>query len=362
MIQIITIDYRNQNLPDLPIVDVRSPVEFDRGHIPGAINIPLFSDEERAIVGKAYKQTSKEKAIALGYQFVDPKLEHFVSRSLEVAPGKEVIVHCWRGGMRSSAFAAHLAGHGFNKVYLIENGYKAYRNHIRGFFEQPFLLRILGGFTGSGKTEILHCMAESGQQIVDLEGLANHRGSAFGGIDQPFQPTTEQFENNLHAAMQKLDPLKPVWIEDESNAIGRVNIPKPLFFQMSTQRVFFIHIPLRERAKHLVDTYAGLDKAALAVAIHKIGKRLGLDKEKLALQALDQQNYLLVAEIMLFYYDKYYLKGVGKRDPNTIIEVKFDTVNHSGNAAHLIHLADHAPALSKQVDLSIVTEPNQSIA
>jgi tRNA 2-selenouridine synthase len=338
MIQTIAIDYWIQKLPDLPIVDVRSPVEFERGHIPGAINIPLFSDEERAIVGKAYKQTSKEKAIALGYQFVNPKLEHFVLQSLEVAPSKELIVHCWRGGMRSSAFAAHLDEHGFKKVYLIENGYKAYRNHLREFFAQPFSLRILGGFTGSGKTEMLHCMAEAGEQIVDLEGLANHRGSAFGGIDQPFQPTTEQFENNLFAAMQALDPLRPVWIEDESNAIGRVNIPKPLFVQMSTKTVFFINIPQRERAKHLVDTYAGLNKDELAVAIHKIGKRLGLDKEKLALQALDHQNYQEVAEIMLFYYDKYYLKGVSKREPNTIVEVKFDTVNHSGNAATLLRL------------------------
>lgn len=338
MKQIITIDFYLNTLSDLPIIDVRSPGEFNKGHIPGAKNIPLFSDDERAVVGTAYKQVSREKAIELAYKFVNPKLEYFLTRSLEIAPKREVVVHCWRGGMRSSSFADHLDKHGFKKVYLIEKGYKAYRNYIHSFFEKPFVLKILGGYTGSGKTEILHILAEKGQQIVDLEGLANHRGSAFGGIGLPPQPTTEQFENNLYSSMQVLDPLKPIWIEDESISIGYVNIPKTLFNQMRAQKVYFLNISQHERAKHLVDIYAGLDKEGLAGAIRKISKRLGSDKEKLALQELDNKDYFQVAEIILFYYDKYYLRGLQKRDKSTIIEIKLDSVEHSENADYLLYL------------------------
>lgn len=338
MIRLVSIDFWKAELFDLPIIDVRSPVEFSRGHIPGSVNIPLFSDEERVLVSTAYKQVSQEKAVELGYQYANPKLEYFLSRSLGVAPKKEVVVHCWRGGMRSSAFAAHLEANGFRKVYRIENGYKAYRNYIHAFFEKPFLLKVLGGYSGSGKTGILHCLADLGQQVVDLEGLANHRGSAFGGIEMPDQPSAEQFENILFTAMQALDPLKPIWIEDESNAIGRVNIPKTLFLQMNRQMVYFLNIPRDKRAKHLVDIYAGLKKENLAQSIGKLSKRLGPDQTKLALQELDKGNYYQVAGIMLYYYDKYYLKGIQKRDKTTVLEVELSSVNHPENAGYLIRL------------------------
>jgi tRNA 2-selenouridine synthase len=336
MIQLVTVDFLLKQIENFALVDVRSPGEYDKGHIPGAVNIPVFSDEERALVGKTYKQKSTEKAIELGYQLVQPKLEYFVERVRKLAPAGEVMVHCWRGGMRSRAFAEHLIQQGVKKVYLVEGGYKAYRNYALDFFKTPFDLKILGGYTGSGKTEILHWMAQHGHQVIDLEGLAHHRGSAFGGIDLPEQPTTEQFENDLFTAIFALDLWKPIWIEDESNAVGRVNIPKPLFLQMSTQRVFFLDIPQHERAKHLVETYAGLNTAGLAAAIGKIGKRLGFDQEKRALQALEEKHYQEVAEILLYYYDKYYLRGVSRRDPSTIIKVALETVNTERNAAWLM--------------------------
>lgn len=338
MKQIITIDYYLNGLSHLSIIDVRSPGEFEKGHIPGAVNIPLFTDEERATVGTAYKQVCKEKAIELGYKFVTPKLESFISESLNVAPTKTVAVHCWRGGMRSNAFADHLVKNGFENVFVIEKGYKAYRNYIHSYFEKPFQLKILGGYTGSGKTEILQQLALKGEQMIDLEGLANHRGSAFGGIDLPPQPTTEQFENNLFTNLKKLDIAKPIWVEDESNAVGRVNIPKPFFLQMRSQNVYLLNISQNERAKHLVDTYAGLNKEGLAEAIEKITKRLGFDKGKFALQELEKGNYYKVVEIILFYYDKYYLRGIQKRDKSTIQEINLDSVNHAKNAEYLIQL------------------------
>lgn len=338
MKQIITVEFCLTALSDTPIIDVRSPKEYKNGHIPNAVNISLFTDEERAAVGTAYKRVSKEKALELGYEFVTPKLERFFSQSLAVAPKKKVIVHCWRGGLRSNAFSSFLEERGFEKVYIMEGGYKAYRNYVLQFFEQTFILNVLGGYTGSGKTEILHSLAQKGEQVVDLEGLANHRGSAFGGIDLLPQPTTEQFENNLYTMMQGLDMNKPIWIEDESSAIGRINIPIGLFNQMRTQCIYFLNISQQERAKYLVVTYAGLNAEGLSDAIGRIKKRLGFDKAKLAQQELENKNYEKVVELVLHYYDKYYLRGLQKRDKATIIELKIATIDAAATAVDLINV------------------------
>ena len=338
MIQIITIDYYFHNLEYIPIVDVRSSGEFAKGHIPDAYNIELFNNEERAIVGTAYKKESKERAIELGYEFVNPKLNDFISQSIEIAPEKEIVVHCWRGGMRSNAFANHLLEHGFKKVYLIENGYKAFRNYVLRFFDQAFNLKILGGYTGTGKTEILHFLEKKGQQVVDLEGLASHRGSAFGAIDLPPQPTTEQFENNLFSVLRALDLKNTIWVEDESRTIGNVSIPEMFYVKMSEMPIYFLDIPFQERTKHLVDTYANLSQDKLAEAIIRITKRLGSDKAKFALDALENKNYHKVVEIILFYYDKYYLKGLRKRQESTIQEFEIPTINHEKTAEFLIKL------------------------
>ncbi|MBD0777397.1 tRNA 2-selenouridine(34) synthase MnmH [Maribacter sp. ANRC-HE7] len=338
MKQYITIDFYFNNLEHIPIIDVRSPGEFAKGHIPGANTIGLFTNEERAIVGTAYKKESKERAIELGYGFVKPKLNDFITQSIGVAPEKEVVVHCWRGGMRSSAFADHLIENGFKKVYVIEKGYKAYRNYVLRFFEQPFNLKILGGYTGTGKTEILHFLEKKGQQVIDLEGLANHRGSAFGGIDLPPQPTTEQFENNLFTKVRSLHPETPIWIEDESKAIGKVAIPDRLYFKMRDMPVYFLDIPIQERIKHLVDTYAQLSQDKLAEAIGRITKRLGNEKAKLALNALENNNYDKVVALILSYYDKYYLKGLQKRQESAILKFEITSVNHEETADFLINL------------------------
>jgi tRNA 2-selenouridine synthase len=327
MKQIISIAHYFQNLDHLPIIDVRSPGEFAKGHILGAHNIELFTDEERAVVGTAYKKESKEKAIAIGYEYATPKLNDFVSKSLEIAPKKEVVLHCWRGGMRSNAFADHLIAHGFEKVYVIENGYKAFRTYVLEFFGKPFELKILGGYTGTGKTKILHFLEKKGQQIIDLEGLANHRGSSFGGIGLAPQPTTEHFENKLFSKLQGLNPAKPTWLEDESRAIGSVFIPELFYATMSVMPVYLLEIPLQERIKHLVDTYADLNPHKLADAIGRISKRLGYDNAKFALDELENKNYDKVVTLALVYYDKCYLKGLQKRERSSISAYKFASVS-----------------------------------
>lgn len=338
MKEIITANFYFQNLAHIPIIDVRSPGEFKQGHIPGAYNIDLFTNAERAVVGTAYKQESKEKAIEIGYEFVKPKLNDFVTKSAEVAAEKEVVVHCWRGGMRSNAFADHLLENGFEKVYVIEKGYKAFRNYVLQFFEKPYDLKILGGYTGTGKTEILHALEKKGQQTIDLEGLANHRGSAFGGIDLPPQPTNEQFENMLFSKIQSLDPNLPIWVEDESRMIGIIAIPNLFYKKMCEKPVYFLNVPLEQRIQHLVTVYSSLNQDKLAEAITRIAKKLGYDKAKFALEELEKKNYDKVVELALLYYDKYYLKGLQKRELSGIQKFEISAVEPEGTAEFLINL------------------------
>jgi tRNA 2-selenouridine synthase len=340
MKQIISVDFYFHHLKHLPIIDVRSPGEFEKGHIPSAHNVELFTDEERAVVGTAYKKESKERAFEIGYEYVKPKLNDFISKSHDIAPDKQVVIHCWRGGMRSNAFADHLIDNGFEKVYVIEKGYKAFRNYVLDYFEQPLDLKILSGYTGSGKTEILHSLKKKGQQIIDLEGLANHRGSAFGGIDLPPQPTTEQFQNNLFSAVQGLNLELPIWVEDESKSIGKVIIPEAFYLKMTAMPVYFLDVPFQERTKHLVDTYASLTHEKLADSISRITKRLGYDKAKFALEALESKDYYKVVEITLFYYDKAYLGGLQKREESTILKFEIPTVNPNETADFLMSLTN----------------------
>ncbi|MEN8138132.1 MAG: tRNA 2-selenouridine(34) synthase MnmH [Bacteroidota bacterium] len=332
MIERITIEKYIEKYNGLPIIDVRSPGEYKKGHIINAVNIPLFSNDERAIIGTIYKQVSKDAAIEKGYELVNPKLDHYIEASLDAAPEKTIIVHCWRGGMRSESFAQHLHNNGFEKVYVLEGGYKAYRRAVLSFFEQKFKLIILGGYTGSGKTEILHEIAKTGKQVIDLEGLANHKGSAFGGIGQNEQPSVEHFQNMLFEEMTSKNLSDYIWLEDESLNIGKARIPESLFKQMREQRVFFVDIPRSERAFFLTQTYGKQHKDKLEESILKIHKRLGPLNTKIAIEALNNNDLLSVAEISLIYYDKAYLRGVENRDPNKISIIKLKDVDHYRNA------------------------------
>ena len=338
MLHEISIQEYFKKAPLLPLVDVRSPSEFQQGHIIGAINIPLFSDEERAAVGTIYKKKTKEKAVELGYEYVTPKLHWFLEESAKIGKGGAIAVHCWRGGMRSHSFAEHLHDNGFEEVYVIEGGYKAFRNYVLDFFEQKIKFNVLGGYTGSGKTFILEELKLLGEQVVDLEGLAHHKGSAFGSLGEKRQPSSEYFENKFFEYWRHLDIQQPLWVEDESARIGCVQIPKALYAQMRSSQLYFIDIPKEERAKFLVTEYASFDPSHLAKAINGIAKRLGGQNVKAALQALEVRDYYKVAMITLQYYDKAYLNGVAKRDPEMVQRIPLNTVNHAENAKQLLEL------------------------
>ncbi len=318
-----------------PIIDVRSPGEYDKGHIPNSINIPLFSNEERAQVGTIYKQQSKEAAIKIGYDFVEPKLEEFITKSLIAAPNGKVIVHCWRGGMRSQSFAKHLSDNGFSDVRVIVGGYKTYRNFVLDSLSSPYHLKVIGGYTGSGKTHILYELKNQGKQIIDLERIANHKGSAFGGIGQGQQSTVEQFENNLYDELNKLNLNAPIYIEDESQNIGKVKIPKQFFKQMRSATLYFLDIPKEKRAKHLVTEYSKCDKKLLAESIKTISKRLGGLNTKDSLKYLEDENYYEVAMISLHYYDGYYLKGMNNRRSEDVVKIPLSSTNHHENALEI---------------------------
>ncbi len=336
MLKEIEINTGLQLADELPIIDVRSPAEFEKGHIPKAFNIPLFSNSERAHVGTVYKKQSKEKAMEIGLKYVEPKLNYFIEKAKELAPDKQIIVHCWRGGMRSKAFAKHLHDNGFTDVSTLIGGYKAFRNYVLDSFFTKAKLCTLGGYTGSGKTYILHQLREMEEQVIDLERLANHKGSAFGGIGQKKQPTIEQFENNLFWEWKNIDYSKTIWVEDESHRIGSINIPMNFFLNMRSEPLLFIDLPQSERVKHLVVEYANSPKTELTVSIEHISKRLGGENTNKALRSIENGDFEYVAELALKYYDKYYLRGLNKREnQKNIFKLNLSTIDFKHNAKEI---------------------------
>ncbi|MEA3504336.1 MAG: tRNA 2-selenouridine(34) synthase MnmH [Bacteroidota bacterium] len=319
------------------VVDVRSPKEFAQAHIPGAHNIALFSNEERAVVGTIYKNSGKESAVLRGLEIVGPKMAGFVKEARKLAVDKKILVHCWRGGMRSGSMAWLFGTIGL-EVHILEGGYKAYRTFCREQYVKEYSLIVVGGMTGSGKTDVLKELEKCGEQIIDLEGIAHHKGSAFGAIGQLAQPTTEQFENNLAKEWSKLDFSLPIWIEDESRAVGLVNVPEELYKKIRSTKVFKIDVPKSERIKRLVKEYACFDKESLESAVVRIQKRLGGENKSVAMEALEKNDFATVADITLVYYDKAYNHGLLKRDAETVYELKVEKDNPSDTARKLIDL------------------------
>lgn len=329
-----------------PVIDVRSDAEYIHAHIPGAFNLPLFNNEERAVVGTIYKQQSRELAIKKGLEYFGPKMKDMIVFAEEVLAkrnpeSKTLLVHCWRGGMRSAGVAWLMDLYGF-KVYTLVGGYKAFRNWVLKSFENKISYTILGGYTGSGKTIVLNELQSGGAAVIDLEGLAGHKGSAFGNIGLPKQPSQEMFENKLAVAIastQKSYPGQTIWLEDESQRIGTVNIPQILWSHIRTCPVYFIDIPFEPRVNYLVETYGKLDKTELGAAIERIQKRLGGLETKMALQYLEEGNLKACFSILLKYYDKQYSKGLANRpEPKPPVhKIESGVVDAKMNASLLLN-------------------------
>ena len=305
-------------------IDVRSPKEFNKGHIPHAVNLPLFNDEERAKVGTIYVQTGRNEAIEAGLEIVGPKMADFVRFVKPLAKDNKIFVHCWRGGMRSGSMAWLFDTMGY-EVYMLKNGYKAYRHLIIEELGRKARYIIIGGRTGSGKTEMLHQLRERGEQILDLEALARHKGSSFGALGELPQPSTEQFENNLHLEISKLDLSKPIWLEDESKNIGKCSITNELWANMVKSPLVVVDIPLEVRVKRLVKDYGKMPAEGLEDAIRRIERRLGNEAMKEALHSLNEKDFAEVARITLRYYDKAYDHSLAIKETKDITFLSFET-------------------------------------
>lgn len=292
-----------------PIFDVRSPSEFNQGRLPGAHNLPLFSNEERAAIGTAYKQIGRKEAVIKGMQYAAPKFASLLGHVEEIlassAPGSMAKIHCWRGGMRSGSFRMFLEMAGLPAVSL-KGGYKSFRRWALDFLERPFKFHVLGGMTGSGKTSILKYLQQKGAQVIDLEELACHRGSSFGMLGLGTQPSNEQFENELANRLSTFDLSKPIWLENESRCIGCCKIPDAIFKSMCSSPLYLVERPLDERLAILSQTYWGLDSQELIQASLRLAKKLGMVKTYALISAIEHQDFQAATLLLLEYYDRSY--------------------------------------------------------
>jgi tRNA 2-selenouridine synthase len=326
-----------------PVLDVRSPGEYQHAHIPNAYSLALFDDHERAVVGTIYKKNSREDAIKKGLEFFGKKMLKIVeeveeiNKKLKDKNNKTVLIHCWRGGMRSAAVAWLLDVYGLN-VYTIVGGYKSFRKKVIEINGNDRPYTILGGYTGSAKTEVLQSLRKLKATVIDLEAMAQHRGSAFGAIGQPAQPSQEMFENKLALALHEADKKNnPIWLEDESQRIGILNIPAEMWQVIRTKPVVFIDIPFEKRLDHIQNGYGKLNKGDLAGAIVRIKKRLGGLETKTALNYLTEDNTKECFRILLLYYDKLYHKALLNRpEPKPVtVMVRPEKYEHK-NIAELV--------------------------
>ncbi len=349
---------------EYPVFDVRSPGEFLHAHIPNALTLPLFTDEQRKIIGTAYKQQSRQVAVKKGLEFFSERMKVIPDEAEQLFKdwketkskektrinANQILVHCWRGGMRSGAVAWLLDMYGF-KVYTLKGGYKAFRNWTLSQFEKEYRINILGGYTGSGKTGVLQEMKRKGNRVIDLEGLANHKGSAFGSLGEKPQPGQEMFENLLAIELYKATGAEEknkangdtylknlsadIWIEDESRHIGTVGIPNLFWNQMRKSPLYFLEIPFEERLHHIVSTYGVFNKTELMNSIIKIQKRLGGLETKNAINFLMENNAKDCFSILLHYYDKLYNNSLNNRENVEALLNKIPCTNVDINNARI---------------------------
>lgn len=321
---------------DYPLFDVRTPAEYEQGHIPGAINLPLFTNDERAIIGTTYKQKGKNQAILQGLDMIGPRMRSLVETALIYIRDKKkpVLVHCWRGGMRSESVAWLFSLYGLDAMVL-EGGYKSFRRYVLDIINRPRNFIVLGGHTGAGKTRVLYELRELGEPVLDLEGLASHKGSVFGHVHMEPPPTQEHFENRLAIEVKQFNDNRSVWVEDESRHLGRVVLPQGLWESMRRSPVYFINVKTEQRIVGLLEDYSGISDVEIKNLIKKVEKRLGGLDYKKAIEAVDGGDLAEVARLLLHYYDRAYEYGLHHREGK--IAYKLDIMeNDPANVAKML--------------------------
>ena len=305
---------------EIPVVDVRSEKEFEKGHIPGAINVPLLNNTHRHLVGCCYKEQGQAKAIELGYALVGPLFPEIQQKALAATSKRTIILHCWRGGLRSKITAGLLAEVGF-EVWMVNGGYKKWRNTWLSELGRHRQLRVVSGLTGSGKTGLLYALKAKGQQMIDLEGIAHHRGSAFGGLGLPEQPTQEQFENVLCKSLWEISS-GVLYVESESRMIGRLRIPDPFFEQILTAPRIEVKRSYAFREGEILRIYGVFPGEQLKEKTLQLNKRMGSEQTQEAVAALESGDRIKWLEILLHYYDKNYLhhhQKIAKQEINVVL-------------------------------------------
>lgn len=315
------------------LIDVRSPGEYDLGTIPGAINIPIFTDKERHIVGTTYKEKSVEKAKKLGVEFVSKKLPVIYDKISKLNEEYEnLLFFCSRGGYRSNSIVYFLASLGIN-VLKLESGYKGYRNHI--VEELPRIVEeikfvVLYGNTGTGKTEILKHLKSHGMNVLDLEGAANHRGSTLGSVGLGEQSTQKMFESYIYKALSERKG-NLVFVEGESRRIGKDVIPKYLFKKMKEGVHINIKSPLDYRIETILKAYVHGTNNELIDSLDYLRKRLGNKKIDFYIKLIKENKHeKVIEELMVNYYDPMY-----ENNTRNIVEV-FKNTNHEETAKKII--------------------------
>ncbi len=321
------------------LLDVRAPIEFEKGHLAQAFNIPLFDNMERAEIGTLYKQQGKDTAVTRGLEIVSPKMLSLATKVKELSKNGKVYVYCFRGGMRSGSFGWLMSTVGLD-TYILKGGYRSFRNYILEYFGLPRQIVLLGGKTGSGKTEILKELSKLEFQTIDLEKIAHHKGSAFGSINELAQNPQQVFEAELYHELSACKALKTTVFEDESQTIGFNKIPQGLWDRMTDSTIIHIEVPLELRVMKLVADYETADLEALRNATKKISKRLGPMNTKLCLQHIDNRNFADVARLALLHYDKSYAYSYENKKKE-IVYFEADTIDECVNALKVKDIIDN---------------------
>jgi len=307
-----------------PLIDVRSPSEYYKGHMPNSINIPLFDNNERSIIGTIYKKKGREIAVIEGLKFFEKKMKLLLDNLFMNIDSHKIIpennneisirIYCSRGGMRSQSIAWLLEKYKYNTITL-KGGYKTYRRWILDSFSKKWNFLIIGGKTGTGKTRLLSLLEKYKYQTIDLEKFACHRGSTFGGLGMGKQPSNEQFENKIAEKLNSFKNINNIFVEAESANIGKCKIPHELFNQMKKSRRIEILRSESNRLDELINTYSVFKKEELKDSVQRIKKRLGPQRTKIALESIDEEKWDLVCRSVLDYYDRCYeYEKVGKEN------------------------------------------------
>ncbi|WP_366921746.1 tRNA 2-selenouridine(34) synthase MnmH [Metallumcola ferriviriculae] len=305
-------------------VDLRSPSEYAEDHLPGAVNLPLFNDEERAKVGTVYKQEGSLQAKRLGLEFVSLKLPRLIKEISDQTKGGPVVIYCWRGGLRSKSVSNVLEIMGV-PTRRLQGGYKAFRRHVNNYFQEtiPYKMVVIHGFTGTGKTDIIKILQSMDYPAIDLEGLANNRGSVFGEVGLGEQPAQKHFETRIFSQLTEIPVGSTIVVEGESKRIGKNFIPESFFNAMKKGKKIMVQDDINNRVKRIISEYSKDTQENRDALIHSLSfltKRIGKSKVEQLTEMVIAGNYAPVVEYLLNnYYDPLYAHPFNKSDEFDII-------------------------------------------